>query len=229
MSKNNQQIINSFYNKNAIKINTDRIQHLDSLKLDFNNKKILETGCGGIGQFTKYLVNNGAIVTLNDARIDNILANLNNNKYTLNYNTWDLNKPINTDEIFDIIFCYGTLYHLTEPELAIKSFAKLCKEYIIISTCTNGKNDESINIVYESNTPEQGFHSYGCRPGRLFIYNKLKENFKYVYTLKTQPNNEDYPLKFPSSHSASRNIFIGSHIIINNPNVCEELRNNYEL
>jgi len=229
MSEINLKIIKSFYNNDAIKINNDRIKHLDSLYLDFNNKKVLETGCGGIGNFTKYLVNNGAIVTLNDARLENILANLKNNNYNLNYNTWDLNKPIETNDKFDIIFCYGTLYHLTEPENAIKSFAKLCNEYVIISTCTNGKNDETINIVYESNTPEQGLYSYGCRPGRLFIYNKLKENFKYVYTLKTQPNNPDYPLSFPSSNTASRNIFIGSHIKINNPILCEELINQYQL
>ena len=35
--------------KEALEINEARIKHLDSLLLDFNNKKILETGCGGRG------------------------------------------------------------------------------------------------------------------------------------------------------------------------------------
>ena len=103
---------------------------------------------------------------------------------------------------------------------------KICKEYIILSTITNGKNDETINIVYEGDIPNQGFKSYGCRPGRLFIYNILKENFEYVYTLKTQPNNEEYLLVFPNS--GSRNIFIGSHIKLENNLLINELNNEYE-
>lgn len=230
MSQCTQNILDAFYYEGAIKINVDRIRHLDSLNLNFSNKTILETGCGGKGDITKYLYDKKAIVTLNDARIDNILTNLKNNNLTLNYNTWDLNKPINNNNNkFDIILCYGTLYHLTEPEEAIKSFSRLCNEYLIMSTCTNGKNDETINILNEGCTPQQGLYGFGCRPGRTFIYNKLKENFKYVYTLRTQPNNPDYPINFPSSGTPSRNIFIGSHIQIQNDNLFEELRNNYEL
>ena len=224
-----QNIFGAFYYEGACQINRDRIKHLDTLNLDFNNKRVLETGCGGKGDITHYLKNKNAIITLNDAREDNILANLQNNNLSLNYNTWDLNKPIDSTEKFDIIVCYGTLYHLTEPENAIKSFSRLCNEYLIMSTCTNGRNDETINVLYENNTPQQGLYGYGCRPGRLFIFNKLKENFKYVYTLRTQPNHSDYPLQFPSNNHASRNIFIGSHIEMNNVNFFEELRDIYEL
>lgn len=225
-----QKILKSFFYKEALQINLDRISHLNSLNLNFENKKILETGCGGIGNITNFLVKKNAIVTLNDCRIDNILSNLKNNNLSLNYNLWNLNKQIDIiDEKFDIIICYGTLYHLTEPEICIKNLSKLSNEYVIISTCTNGKNDETINVLFEGDSPEQGLGGYGCRPGRLFIYNKLKENFKYVYTLRTQPNNPDFPLIFPSTHSCSRNIFIGSHIKIEDPNFYEELRDTFEL
>ena len=53
--------------------------------------------------------------------------------------------------------------------------------------------------------------------------------FKYVYMLTTQPDDIDYPLNFPSEHSSSKNIFIGSHIELNNENLINYLPNTYTL
>ena len=223
------QIINSFYYNSAIQLNKARIIHLDSLNLDFSNKNILETGCGGIGDITKYLLSKKANVTLNDYRKENIESLCNNIKQFLPFNTWDLNEKQNQDKKFDIIVCYGTLYHLTKLDNAIKNLANLCDKFAIISTCTSGKNNEDLNIVFEGNTNEQSSNLYGTRPGRLYIWNELKKNFKYVYTIKTQPDNEDYPLNFPSNHHASRNIFIGSHIQLINNKFVDKLLDNYTL
>ena len=207
----------SFHCIDAIKLNIARINHLKTLNLNFDNKNILETGCGGRGDITKFLLEKNSNVTLNDYRIENINYLKSHIFVNLPYNTWDLNsEELPSDKIFDIILCYGTLYHLEKPFNAIKCLSSLCKEYIIISTCTSGRNDPGLNLVYEGDSPTQSYTSYGCRPGRLFVYEELKKNFKYVYMLKTQPDHEDYPLCFPSSNHASRNIFIGSHIILDN-------------
>ena len=65
-------IINSFYYREARILNKVRVVHLDTLQLDFSNKTILETGCGGVGDITSYLLEKKAIVTLNDYRQENI-------------------------------------------------------------------------------------------------------------------------------------------------------------
>lgn len=205
-----------FFGEDAISINEARIKHLDSLNLNLKTKKILETGCGGKGDITKYLLNQTQDITLNDCRIDNIKNLLENINKNLKYNTWDLNNDLPSDEIFDIIICYGTLYHLTKPDIAIKNLSKICKDYLIISTCVNGNDDNQINIVDEGNFPTQGKDGYGCRPGRQFVYSNLQKHFNYVYTLKTQPNHKDYPLEFPSNNEVNRCIFIGSHNKIDN-------------
>lgn len=218
----------SFFYKEAILLNEKRIQHLDSLNLDFQNKRILETGSGSNGMITQFLLSKNAKITLNDVREENILHSMKVNHIHLDYNTWDLNKEIPSEDAnFDIIICYGTLYHLTQPEEFIKNMSKICKEYIIISTCTSGKNDYETNILFEGDFPCQGLNGYGCRPGRLLIYDALKKNFEYVYTLTTQPEHTEYPLQFPSNNSENRNIFIGSHIKIENKHFREKLSNNY--
>jgi hypothetical protein len=218
-----------FNYQEALMLNKARIEHLNTLNLDFKNKKILETGCGGQGDITKFLLEKGSYVTLNDYRENNIKSLLNILNINLPYNCWDLNEIPETDEMFDIIVCYGTLYHLSKPKYAISKMSKLCKEFIIISTVTSGKNDEELNLLYEGTTPQQSHNGTGCRPGRLLFFNSLKENFKYVYMLKTQPNDSEYPLVFPSYEGNSRNIFIGSHIKIENELFLEDFVNNYTI
>jgi len=224
-----ERVVKSFYYSDARDLNSARIKHLDSLNLDFSDKKILETGCGGVGDITKFLISKNAAVTLNDVRKENIDSLLINIEKSLSFNLWDLNILINDVEKFDIIVCYGTLYHLTDLDNAIKNLANLCKEYAVISTCTSGKNDYNCNIVYEGDGNEQSNTQYGSRPGRFYIWKKLLENFKYVYCVKTQPDNEDYPLVFPANHHASRNIFIGSHVELTNEMLVDGLINKYSI
>ena len=38
-----------------------------------------------------------------------------------------------------------------------------------------------------------------------------RQKFKFCKN-KTQPDHEEYPLKFPANPQCSRNIFIGSHV-----------------
>jgi 2-polyprenyl-3-methyl-5-hydroxy-6-metoxy-1,4-benzoquinol methylase len=222
-----ENVRSAFYYTCARNINYARIKHLDSLNLDFSNKKILETGCGGVGDITKFLISKNAEVTLNDARKENIFSLLINIEKSLPFNLWDLNILINDVEKFDIIVCYGTLYHLTDLDTAIKNLANLCKEFAIISTMTNAKNNYDCEIVYEGAETNQSITQYGSRPGRFYIWKKLAENFKYVYCIKTQPDHEEYPLKFPATPQCCRNIFIGSHVELKNELLVDHLINEY--
>lgn len=219
-----------FFNySGALEINAARIKHLDSLHLTFENKTVLETGCGGRGDFTRYLLSKKAIVTLNDYRKENIRALLQSLNMNLDSNTWNLNQPIPSDKKFDIIVSYGTLYHLNKPEEAIANLSKICNEYLILSTCTSGKNDESINVVKEDiGMNNQAGDGFGCRPGRLFLFNTLRRNFAHVYSITTQPNHPEFPLHFPTiTNPFSRNVFIGSHIKLEHELLVEELLNDY--
>ena len=222
--------MNIFTYDGALNINDARIKHLNSLNLDFKDKTVLETGAGGKGDFTKYLLKFTKDITLNDSRIENINNLLSVNNLNLEYNTWDLNENIPLDNIFDIIFCYGTFYHLQNPEKTIINLSKICKDFIIIETVTSGQNDMCINICTEDvNTLNQSSTGYGCRPGRGYVFNLLKKHFKFVYTLKTQPDNEEFPKIFPINNNGNnRCIFIGSHVNIENDILIHDLNNNYE-
>jgi SAM-dependent methyltransferase len=215
-----------FNYRGALEINRARIQHLDTLKLNFANKSVLETGCGGKGDITRYLLSKNAIVTLNDYRQENIMSLMNALQRRLEFNTWDLNKPLmlKNDKKFDIIICYGTLYHLNKPADAIRHLSQSCNEFIVLSTCTNGQNDRSVNVTKEDiGANNQAGDGFGCRPGRLFLYETLRNNFNFVYCVKTQPRHKDFPLKFPTNTNPyARNVMIGSHIRLENDLLTDE-------
>lgn len=232
----------AFYYPGALQINSKRLEFIDKLKLNLNNKKILETGCGAKGDITSYLLQHTNNIILSDAREDNIdylklnlhrtLYKLNENKISIGKNLekyiWDMNEDVPSKINVDIIFCLGTLYHLTNTEKAIYNLSKICKEYCLISTATSGADiDNSINIVSEY--PEEKAQSYtlkGCRPSRKWVFNKLKKYFKYVYAFKKQPNHHDFKKKWPTVETC-RFMIIGSHIELNNENLTTNLPNIY--
>ena len=218
----------AFYYDGATLINKQRIEHLQNLKLNFKNKTILETGCGGKGDITSYLLTQTNNITLNDARLENILSLKQNINKDLLHNTWDLNNELPLVEKFDIIVCYGTLYHLHKPDFAIKNLATICKEFMILSTAGNGKNN-SIRFLDEKEEGAQSFTHKGCRPGRKWVENEFKQNFKYVYFPLSQPNHSDFKKSWISPNpEPCRFIIIGSHIELNNPNLTTTLPTHYK-
>lgn len=211
MEDRTNAIIALFYYDGAVAINKARIEHLDSLGLNINGKTVLETGCGGKGDFTKYLLSKNCKVTLNDSRLENIEFLMNNIGVNLPHNTWDLNEDLPQSEAFDVVLSYGTLYHLHNPENALKNLSMLCRDTFILSTATNNKDNEELEFV-EDLGQNGSSTDVGCRPGYKWLINQLKKYFEFVYLTSTIPNHSDYKTGFRilliSSHKEIDNSFL---------------------
>ena len=107
----------------------------------------------------------GANIILSDSReenIDYLQSNLYRTYYKLNENqisigknlvkyVWDMNEDIPSEINVDIIICFGTLYHLNNPEKALLNLSNICKEFCFISTATNGRDEENgIDFIHEN-------------------------------------------------------------------------------
>ena len=212
--------MNCFYYDNAVSINVARIEHLRTLGLPFAGKTVFETGCGGKGDITKFLLDSGAKVTLNDARHENIESLMQNINTELPFNLWDLNNPIQSNEQFDAIVSYGTLYHLHQPAQAIQTFSDLTKDFVVLCTIVNGKSGINLDIVHEDrNIKNQCFNDHGgCRPSREWVFVELSKHFPYVYYATSQPNHNEFPKDWNhlSSTVASRAVFLASRTPVEN-------------
>jgi len=200
-----------FFYDGALSINKARIEHCETLGIDFAGKTVLETGCGGKGDFTRYLLSKGARVILNDSRPENIQSLTKNIGAKLLCSLEDLNSgDIGVD--VDIVFSYGTLYHLHNPEHAIRMFAQRSR-MCLIETIVNQK-ENGVEFEYEDIAGlNQSSTGIGCRPSRQWMLDTLRKHFKCAYISATQPEHEEFPTNWTASPNGknTRAIFIASH------------------
>jgi len=210
-------IKNLFLNDEAIRINKRRQEHLATLGLNISNSTVLEVGAG-IGEHTGFFLDRKCKVVSTDARNENleILKSrlVNWIPTQLDVRCLDLDYPDQNviTESFDIIYCYGTLYHLSKPLEAIRYMAEHCNKMLLIETCVSFDNEDEVNPCVEENVQTQGFHQIGCRPGRKWVFDCLKKYFEYVYMPVTQPNHPQFPINWSlrPDQSLFRSIFIAS-------------------
>jgi hypothetical protein len=136
-------------------------------------------------------------------------------------------EPLNGSP-FDVVHCYGLLYHLRTPKESIEFMARNCRELLFLETCVSFGSDERINPVGEwSKNPTQAISGTGCRPTRLWVFNRLREQFQHVYVPRTQPNDSEFPIDWTAPQlyrdSLSRAIFVASRMPLDNPLLASEL------
>ncbi len=164
----------------ALASNKSRLLHLDSLGIPLTGKSVLEVGAG-IGLLTGYLESRGCKVLSTDGRPENV-ATMEKLFPWRTADVVDLDSISTLPELgkFDIVFCYGVLYHLKEPEKALAALSAVCKDMILIESKTSdgepGKHPQK-----ESDRADQALHGIGCRPTKEWITGILRKHFEFVY------------------------------------------------
>lgn len=201
--------------------NQRRLEHLASLGLEISGM-VLEVGAG-IGDHTSFFLDRGCQVVTTDARPEN-LRTLSSRYPNVPVHYLDLDNPDPTmigGQVFDIVYCYGLLYHLSKPAEAVEFMARHCRRMLLLETCVSYGETEAVNPVHEPRSCQsQAVSGRGCRPTRQWVYNRLQSRFPHVYMPVTQPNHEEFPTDWstrPSTKELTRAVFIGSTQPLNNP------------
>ncbi|WP_428389490.1 class I SAM-dependent methyltransferase [Mucisphaera sp.] len=220
--------IAEFRKPEALRLNSRRLEHLATLGLDLHHKTILEVGAG-IGELTHFWLDRGATITSLEPRADN--ATVYRERYASEPRASllqaDLDQPPQHDTNYDIVFAYGVLYHLANPEPAIRWLADHCTGQLILSTCISLGDDDRCDTAPEyANCPSQAVSGSGCRPTRLWVLNRLREAFPHAYATRTQPNHDDFPLDWSHADPShlTRAVFIASRTSLDDkPNLTSNL------
>lgn len=216
-----------FDRPHALEINRARLEHLASLGLDLAKLSILEVG-SGIGLLTGFFEQLECSVLSTDARPENVQEHRKRHP-NRRVEIADLSIPGSHDIFgrFDVVFCYGTLYHLSNPGLAICDLAKVCKGIILLETCVHATDNGQINPVPEPTRElDQSFEGMGCRPARDWVFSELKKYFQYVYVTASQPNHPNYPLHWPADSAKNcRSVFIASSKPLYKPSLLDQIPN----
>ncbi len=208
-----------FFEVSASRINTARLQHLATLQLDLDGKRVLEVGAG-VGRLTGFFEERGCTVVSTDGRPENV-EEIRNQFPHRRAEVLDLETTADFSYLgeFDIVFCYGTLYHLQHPEAALKAMAQVCRGMILLETCVTPGDDLEIHLEAEDlNNPNQAYSGMGCRPTRPWIMAMLKQCFGYAYVTQHQPCHHDFDLNWESPYPKKlhRSVFVGSKQAIAN-------------
>ncbi len=207
-----------FLEPDALAINKARMDHLASLELPIEGKSVLEVGAG-IGLLTEFFEDRGCEVLSTDARADNVAENKKRHP-SRRVASLDLERPEDIGKLgkFDIVFCYGTLYHLAEPDAALLALGKI-SDLILLETCLSPGVEAANMIVGEEHTMNQAYSGTGSRPTRAWVMRRLHEYWGHAYISSTQPAHPDFPLdwRVPTGRENTRAIFVGSKTALDNP------------
>lgn len=209
-----------FRSHDYLRHNARRLEHLASLGIPVTGKTVLEVGAG-IGDHSHYYMDRNCKITITEVRTENLnylRARYPNHDIQL----FDLEQPNEFAGSFDVVHCYGLLYHISNPRQALACLSRLCSGVLLLETCVSFGDRSEINPVKEDAARfTQANSGTGCRPTRIWLFEYLKSLFEFVYIPSTQPNHEEFPLDWtnPAAHAAglSRCVFIASRDSIENP------------
>lgn len=196
-----------------------RLEHLESLRLGIWGKTVLEVGAG-IGELTNFFLDRECEVMATEVRPES-LAMLRDRYPAVEVRELNLDAPPEgTLGKFDIVFCYGVLYHLKDPAAAIAYVARQTRGMLLLETRVSYGAEPAMNPYPEiSDSPTQSATGMGCRPTRQWIFDRLKECLPYVYMPVTQPHRAHFPLEWatiPEEDVLANAVFIGSQRRIEN-------------
>jgi SAM-dependent methyltransferase len=201
-----------FLAPNALAINRARQEHLASLGLDLQGKRVLEVGAG-IGLHTPFFLERGCTVVVTDGNPDNV-GEIRRRHPGLTADQVDLERDESLQRLgqFDLIYCYGLLYHLEHPAQALKRLSEVCTGQLLLETCVSGGGFDEVLFLRDFTGNNQAVSGIGCRPTRRWVMNRLREHMGYAYMPRTQPTHPDFPTdwEFPPTQLLYRATFVGS-------------------
>ena len=201
-----------------------RLEHLASLGLEVAGKSVLELGAG-IGEHTGFYLDRGCHVLATDARPENVLA-LRQRFPDCRIDRLDLSGAGATlNERFEVVHAYGLLYHVRDPESAIRFMSSCCEGVLLLETVVHPSSDGPNVVAEDARDPTQAADGLGCRPGRSWLFHILRSHFSHVYVPITQPRHEEFPLDWDAVHAArhARAIFVCSRAPLPLSSLREEL------
>lgn len=205
--------LDNFARRHYQEHNAARLRHLDSLGLPLQNRRVLEVGSGP-GDHTAFYVERECSIVSVDARQECLDA-LKARFPQVETHRIDMNEAaLSSLGVFDVVHCYGLLYHLARPEVAIEAMADSCGDagVLLLETCVSAGDTLDTYPIAERADSTQAVGGIGCRPTRAWVFATLRKNFKFVYQTRTQPNHPEFPLDWTVSLTGplSRAVFVAS-------------------
>jgi hypothetical protein len=201
-----------FFSPNYERHNRAVLYHLESLGLPLSNCRVLELGSGP-GDHTGFYVQRKCAIVSVDSRQACLNMQMQRFPYVQTVLS-DLNFPAPLRDLgtFEVIHCYGILYHLEKAADLISYMGEACSGFAIVETCVSADAGDHV-VSEESEDYTQSSTGRGCRPTRKWVFEQLGRSFPFVYQTRTQPPNPEFPTNWNDLTDAPplvRAVFVAS-------------------
>ena len=188
-----RRIENTFHYSDYLRLTARSLEHLATLNLPLSNRTVLEVGAGA-GDLSSYFLDRGCHLTITEVRPE-LLGYLRRRYPGQTVQQLDLDRPSPLEgSPFEVVFCYGVLYHLKQPGEALAYLGACCSDLLLVSSQVLFGSTMTISEVDERQSRfSQSYYGRGTRFTRRWLYECLCDHFPYVYTPITQPAHHQFP------------------------------------
>jgi SAM-dependent methyltransferase len=184
--------VEGFDTEDARAINQARLEHLGSLGLPLTGRRVLDVGSGP-GHLAQFFVERGCTVVSTDTREENIA------RMKELYPGHDGRvADVETDDVaslgsFDVVFCYGLLYHLENPVRALRNLVAACDDLLLIETMLVDSPLAVLRLEDEYLSANQAVLGIAHRPSSAWLAMALDRiGMSSVYAAAEPPAHPDY-------------------------------------
>lgn len=219
-----QKVEATFHNDHYLRLTARTLEHLASLNLPLHGRTVLEVGAGA-GDYSSFFIDRACRVTITDVRPE-LLAYLHHRFPGQEVQQLDLEAPVPLSGApFSVVFCYGVLYHLSQPAQALAYLSEYCQDLLLLSSQVIYGDEARLETVDEQQARlGQSYYGRGSRFTRRWLLEQLQRHFPYVYLPVTQPVHPQFPTDWtvqPTSTEIVRAIFVASRQPLHNPLLTE--------
>jgi len=186
----------SFETARAIEFCLRRKEFLDrflpAFVRSFGVQSALDVGCG-FGFFSKYLDGLGLRVTAIDGREENV-REVRKRIPGIECLVADV-ENVSARELgqFDLVLCFGLLYHLENPFKALRNLESLTAKVSLLETVIAPAKEQATILYEEPSGANQGLNYIATIPSEAWFLKSLyRVGFPYVFRSKLLPNHPDF-------------------------------------
>lgn len=183
---------------------------LENLRRHIDLRSALDAGCG-IGYFSELLAALNFSVTAIDARQENI-DEAKRRFPGIDFVTRDVeDQQVQGLGSFDLVLCFGLLYHLENPFHAIRNLFALTAKLLVIETIVTSHDLPMAALVDEYVAEDQSIHSVAFIPSEsAFIKMLFRSGFVHVYKTVQLPEHQQF--RETDQESRRRTIIVASRV-----------------
>ena len=188
---------------------------LKALRTDVDLETALDAGCG-VGWFSGWLSRLGLRTTGLDARAENI-EEARRRHPDVDFHVRNVESGgVREHGAFDLVLCFGLLYHLENPFAAIRNLSAAAAKLMIVESLVAPCERPMAFLMNECRGRDQGLRYVAFVPSEACLIKMLyKSGFSRVYKARRLPDHDDF--RETRSHRRRRTVLIASRLGLRSP------------